>query len=327
MDNFINNIKEFNNVKGKLGSFITFMVFDTSTESILALINAKIKLANTIKDAYKKKQALDRIFKIKEDFKDYPEDFFKNNGILYLVNEELNKFIFPNEVLKVARQEFKSSVLYDHGDYYEIEYIVDILTNFTYYNLLLIEKSAHLYHFNKNKTKLLATCKLNEEDLDKSIRTHFSGQYVLGGNGNFKTNFFKDNESNILAEFKLSGYNENNIDSLKDQVIEYYLDKEEEESLEKLGEFMGYLEKYADTIVVNNKHIFQFVENYAVKTLFIHKSTKLYQRLSELDPAMLNSIDNVYYLFSQKPECKSFLENYKGALAEMRYQMPEDCFD
>ena len=76
------------------------MVFYSSTESILALINAKIKLANTIKDAYKKKQALDRIFKIKEDFKDYPEDHFKTNGILYLVNEDLNKFIFPKEVLK-----------------------------------------------------------------------------------------------------------------------------------------------------------------------------------------------------------------------------------
>jgi len=327
MDNFINEIKGFSQAKGKLGGFITFMVFDRTDDSILALINAKIKLANTIKDTYKKKQALDRLFKIKEDFKDYPEDHFKSNGILYLVNEDLNKFVFPKDVLKVARQEFKSSVLYDHGDFYETDYIIDILTNFDYYNLLLIEKSAHIYHFNKNKTKLLATCKLNEENIDQAIKTHFSGEYVLGGNGNFKTSFFKNNESNILAEFKINGYNENNIDSLKDQVIEYYLDKEEEESLEKLGEFLGYLEKYADTIVYNNKHVYQFVENYAVKTLFIHKSTKLYQRIIELDSAMLKSIDNVYYLVSQKPECQTFLENYKGCLAEMRYEMPEDCFD
>ena len=160
MDKFINQIQEFTNEKGKLGSFITFMVFDTPTESILALINHKIKLANTIKDTYKKKQALDRIFKIKEDLKNYSDNYFKSKGIIYLVNESLNKFELPNEVLKVARQEFTSKTLYDHGDYYEIPYIIDMLTNFDYYDLLLIEKSAHLLHFNKNKTKLLTTLKL-----------------------------------------------------------------------------------------------------------------------------------------------------------------------
>jgi len=327
MDKFINQIKEFINEKGKLGSFITFMFFDTPSEKILELINHKIKLTNTIKDSYKRKQAMDRIFKIKEDFKNYPDNYFKSNGILYLVNESVNKFELDSEVLKVARKEFTSKILYDHGDYYEIPYIIDILTNFEYYDLLLIEKSAHLFHFNKNKTKLLQTLKLDDEEINNAIKKHFSGEYVLGGNGNFKTSFYKNNESNILAEFKVTGYNENNIDNLKEEVTNYYLDKEEEKSIEKLNEILGYIEKYTDTLVFSNKHIYQFVENHVAKTLIIHKSTKLYKRIMELDKSLLSSIDNIYVLFSNKPECKSFLENYKGAIAEMRYQMPENCFD
>ena len=65
MDNFINQLKEYNGIPGKLKTFITFLFFDASHDEINALINHKIKLVNTIQDTYKKNRTMERVYKIK----------------------------------------------------------------------------------------------------------------------------------------------------------------------------------------------------------------------------------------------------------------------
>mgnify|MGYP003705846501 CR=1 FL=1 len=327
MDNFINQIKEYNGIPGKLKTFITFLFFDVGHEEINALINHKIKLVNTIQDTYKKNRTMERVYNIKKDFSEYPNDYFKKKGLIYFVNEELNKIEIPEAALKIAREEFGSNIYYDHGDFYQVPYLLDMFTNFEYYDLILIEKEAHLYHITENKTKFLANVKLDEEEIKKKIGQFFSGDYVLSGNGNFKTNFQKNNEKNIIGEFKGTGFKVGKIEHLKEQTIEFYRKQKEDKALEKMNEYFGNIHTYSDLMVFSNKRIFKFVENYAVKILFIHTSTKLYNRIiEELGENVLDSVE-LYLLTSNASECQAFLKDYHGAMAIMRYEMPQDCFD
>ena len=48
--------------------------------------------------------------------------------------------------------------------------------------------------------------------------------------------------------------------------------------------------------------------------------------MEELGESILDSVE-VYILTSNEPECKAFLKDYNGAMAVMRYEMPQDCFD
>ena len=45
-----------------------------------------------------------------------------------------------------------------------------------------------------------------KKKLRKKYVNSLTGDYVLGGNGNFKTSFYKNNEKNIIGEFKGVGF-------------------------------------------------------------------------------------------------------------------------
>ena len=204
MDTFINQIKNYSSVKGKLNSFITFFFFDTNHEDLLKYLNHKIKIINTIKDSYKRQKALDRIFLIKDNIKEYKENYFSNKGILYLVNETLEKIELKPNVLKVARSEFKDNIFYDSGDFFATDYLIDMLTNFEFNNLVLMDKKVYIYNINTNKTKLIHTIDKPElNSLMSEINNKVSGPLILGGNGNLKNNFYKENKNSFIKDIKI----------------------------------------------------------------------------------------------------------------------------
>jgi hypothetical protein len=324
MEQFIKQVKTFSNIKGKLNSFITFLVFDQSHEEILKFINHKIKLINTIKDTYKKNRALDKVMSIKDDVKTYKNDYFKSKGILYFVGEDFNKIEIKPTILKVCREEFRDNIFYENGDYFETEYIIDILTNFNFYNLVLIDKKSYLYHINKNKTKLLATVnKQDESELLKEISNKFYDNFIVGGNNNFKNTFCKNNTGKIIAELKVSSFKPDRIDHIKQDALKIYLEKEEEKLLDKLSEYTSNLTQYQNLLLFNNDRILKFLENYLIKTVIVHTSSPIYNQIKELDT---DSIE-LYELSSNDDKCKTFLKDYQGVIAEMRYEMPKESFD
>ena len=81
--------------------------------------------------------------------------------------------------------------------------------------------------------------------------------------------------------------------------------------------------QYDNLLLYNNKRIVKFLENCLIKTLIIHKKSPIYQQVQELD---IESIE-YFELSSNNNECKEFLNNYQGAIAEMRYEMAKETFD
>jgi hypothetical protein len=329
MDKFIKDVKNFSKVKGKLNTFITFLLFDQSDEEIFKLLDHKIKIVMSMKDGYKRQRALEKIIKIKDDIRDYSDDYFKGRGIVYFVNETLNKIELNKVVMKVVREEFRDNIFYENGDYYETEYIIDMLTNFTFYNLLLMDnKKAYLYHINKNKTKLLDTVhKLDENNILDCIKKHFqnNSQYIIGGTCNFKNTFCKNNKGLILEDIKILSFKPDKIEHIKNNVFDIYKEKDEEKILETLNEYTGNMHQYENVVLFNNERIIKFLENFLVKTLIIHINSPIYERIKDME------IDyesfEYYVLTSKKDECKNFLRDYEGAIAIMRYEMPKESFD
>jgi len=325
MDTFINQIKNYSSVKGKLNLFITFFFFDTNHEDLLKYLNYKIKIINTIKDSYKRKKALDRIFLIKDNIKEYKENYFSNKGILYLVNEELEKIELKSNVLKVARSEFKDNIFYDSGDFFATDYLIDMLTNFEFNNLVLMDKKVYIYNINTNKTKLIHTIDKPElNSLMSEINSKISGPLILGGNGNLKNNFYKENKNSFIKDIKITSFKPDKIEHIKEDALKVFQEEAEISILDLLDNYINDSHQYTDLLVYNNKRILKFVENCMAKTVIIHKSSPIYKEIKEMD---LSSIDNFHVLESKNEKCKSFINNYEGSILEMRYVLPQNCFD
>ncbi|VVU95739.1 hypothetical protein CPAV1605_1495 [seawater metagenome] len=325
MDNFVKELKLFSKITGKLNTFITFLLYNQSDEEINKFLDHKIKIINGMKDNYKKQRALDKIYQIKEDFNNYPDNNFKNKGILYLVNEEFNKFQLEKNVLKIVRQEFEDNIYFNSGDFFETDYIIDMLTNFEFNNLLLLDnKKAYLYHINTNKTRLIETIsKLDESLIVSAINSKFKGQYILGGNGNFKNTFFKNNKGSIIEDLKIVSFKPDKIQNIKEQALDVYKEKEEADVIKKLNEYLGNLHQYEHLLLFNNQRIIKFLENYLLKTIIIHVNSPIYETIKSMDT------DSIEYhvLSSNNQECKNFINDYNGVIAEMRYEMPKESFD
>lgn len=326
MNEFVNNIKPFIKLKGKLNSFITLLIYDQNSDNVIKFIDQKIKSVNNIKDNYKKQKILDKLYLIKNNISEYKENYFSKSGILYLVNDDkMDKFELNKNVLKVIREEFSFNIFYQSDDYFYVEYIIDMLTNFEFKNLLLLDnKKAYLYNINKNKTKLIHTTnKLDNDEINSAIKNKFNGDYILGGNGNFKNSFVKNNSNNILGDLKVVSFKPDRIDNIKEEALDLYLEFEENHTITKLKEYTTNMVQYDNLLLYNNNRILKFLENCLIKTLIIHKKSPIYEQVQELD---LDSID-YFELTSNNNDCKEFLNNYQGAIAEMRYEMAKESFD
>ena len=188
----MDEIKIFRKVRGKTNSLITLMVYDTSKDELISYVNKQLDLIKNIKDSFKRKLINDILYKLKCDIENLLDKII--NKIYFVSENEINNFSLSKNNLKTLREYNKIKIYYKNNDKFDVNYIINLFTDFKFYKVLEIDKkSCSLFEINSTKKKLIEKKKIAnqlelEDILDSSIN-------LLHGN----STFLKNLKCNILV--------------------------------------------------------------------------------------------------------------------------------
>jgi len=251
-------LKKFRKFSGKQNSLITCYFYNKSKEEAINFISKQLDLVQNIKDSYKKKMANDLIYNFKCHIENEPTS---NINMIYLVSpEEINSFNLSKDQINILKEYNKPEYLYDVSDTYNINYLEDLFTDFTFYKVYeLDKKSITEYQIKSTKKKKIASKKVSNQTelvelIDKSVDlVHGTSTFLKNFNCeiiNFNKRLSEEEVLEQIYKIKITNTH-NDLRNLLDNITN---------------------PEYEDKIIFGGKETKKYTELSMLSKLYIHES-------------------------------------------------------
>ncbi len=255
------DLLKLRNVKGKLDTMFTIIVYNYKKENFLAYLDKQLdSINNKMKDAFKKKLINDRIYDFKLNVESSAPDMI---NFIYLVGDDLHKYELSKKEIKILTEYKIRTLYYEYDEKFQIDYIDKLFNDFTFYKVAELDKKC-LTFYDMNSTKIK---KINSESVNNQNElAEMSSNYdLVHGNSTLLKNFTCNK---IFFNKRLSP--DEVIDEIGKMII-----KNDHNKLEDLFDNMTN-PKYDNKIFLGGMETKKYTEMSLVKTLFIHES--IYKR-------------------------------------------------
>lgn len=268
----MDEIKSYRKVRGKQNSLITLIVYDTSNDDLISYINKQLDLIKNIKDTFKRKMINDILYKLKCDIENLSEG--KVNKIYLVSDDEISNFDLTKKNIHTLRDYNKPRIYYNTGERFEIDFILDLFTDFNFYHVLeLDKKSGTIIEINSTKKKVLE--KKNFSSQNDLLDFLSSKINIIHGNSTFLKNLNCDylNFNKRLTD-----------DEVLEEIVKIKI-TENHEKLENL--FSNILNpEYEDKIIFGGSETKKYTELSMISKLYIHES--IYRRFMNVFKEYIN---------------------------------------
>ncbi|MBA42868.1 MAG: hypothetical protein CMF62_02525 [Magnetococcales bacterium] len=161
----------FREQRDKFNSLFTIVVRNIDYEDLLDKLKHQLSLINSIKDKFKKKYLNDRLYSLIENLESIitpPKTFNK----IYLVGSSLHEFNITDEQNTYLTDWNIKDFIFRSGEYFDIDYLEDILENYNYKNVIEINNN-NVEHslITKEKRKRIFNTSSKEFKLDEYLDT------------------------------------------------------------------------------------------------------------------------------------------------------------
>lgn len=254
----MDEIKSFRKVRGKQNSLITLIVYDISKDELLSYVDKQLDFIKNIKDSFKRKMVNDILYKLKCNIENLSEE--KVNKIYLVSEDDINNFNLTKKNIHTLREYNKPKIYYKTNERFEINYIINLFTDFKFYKVLeLDKKSGSYFEINSTKKKLIEKKTIGSQSelvdiLDSSVN-------LLHGN----STFLKNLSCNTLF------FNKRLCDDELLEEVEKIIILENHEKLENLLSNIVNPE-YEDKIIFGGSETKKYTELSMISKLYIHES-------------------------------------------------------
>ena len=229
-------------------------MYDTSKDDLINELKHKLALISNIKNSFKRIKLNDRLY-------EYLVQIEKSSNQLYnqvvLIGTETLTYELDKKDTNMLREYSVQKFSISNGEYYKIEWLVDLFENFNFYDIV-INNSNILTHWSGNLNK------------KKIIKQNISSDYLK----NLSTNWFMVGK--MLPQYK----NKFLIENFPNLGINQWSEIIEKIDVYEMKKKIIGLQEHFDKLVTNSdKYIFgsdiyELVEQYNVKELYLHTDVK-----------------------------------------------------
>lgn len=191
MNKFNDTFDKYRDQKSKYESSYIFIIHDLLTEKLIEHINHVINIINTINDKVRRNFILTRIY----NFKDYVQSRFEStNSIsgIFMVNDDVNYIEFQPEWKKNMLMFDTQNFNYVYGEYFDINYLQDMLLNIDdYHHVINVSQNKFAHHYKTlSKKKYIESGTANHADLTKYLNELTTDKFIIiHGSGQMLKNF------------------------------------------------------------------------------------------------------------------------------------------
>lgn len=314
----MNNLNEYKKFEENNETLITIYFYNYKKEEALNLIGKELNKISMIQHISKKKKLNDRFYNLKVKFERMNDDVIINS--LFLLNDDIFEHKFDIEQIKTIN-EYKLRDIYIKKDTkFDIDYILDLFTNFDFNNVCEISKNnLRFKKLNNNKKKIINELKFSNEkimieNINNFILEHKINELLVYGlNNNIKC---LKNEKNSKIIVQDSEMNDNEINL-------YFFNRKYEKNNELLEKKLNELNNpntNLDLFVFGKlkKEILQSIEYYQLKELYIEER-KLEKLKQFIDASFLNFTIIPIKSINDNDVASKFINDYNGLMGIKYY--------
>jgi hypothetical protein len=234
------------NTRDNHESLFSIMIYNISKEIFLKDLNDKLKKIQEIKNSFKKKKLNDRLYKFIQKIELDNKDIYNN---VFLISDDILSFNLTKKDFIILKEWNVNNYMFMYDEYFKLEYLKDLLTNINFYDIII--NNTH-FKGNLNKKKIIKDKPSLEYLKTLSVPFFYCGKLP------------KDMNNKNMIE------NLNVLTSWND-AIELINKTEIKNENIKLQTFLD--EDNKDKYIYKDE-IFDEIENYNIKILYVHKEIK-----------------------------------------------------
>lgn len=266
----LDKLKEYSLVEGKHNSLYTYMLYDYSLQTWIDELYKQLKKVNSISNKFKKLVLNKRIFSLITYLKDNRKKLGETVNTICLVGKDVFYYKLKNDEIEILKKYNIRHDLSYHDDYYHIEELIDILSNFNFDDIIELNNSKMCYRqINKYKSFVLLEKKIKnmneiEEIIDKSDKPFG----IIYG------------KSSFLKKFKNNKWDVCNKILTRDELLLLFKKNKIGQNNSKLDYIYELIEKADKKLIFGKDDLEQEISNYTVKELYC--CTKYLNMISKL---------------------------------------------
>lgn len=235
-------------------SLFTILVYETSKEDFISDLKKRLEKIKDIKNTFKKKKLNDRIYKLVIFVEQSPTQIYNN---IILLSDDIILIDLTSQDVKMLKEYSIPNYTFEYGEYFNTNWLIDLFENFTFYNIVIFNSNQYT-HWNGNFNKKKKINQTSSQDYIKSLDKPF---YLFGKINNFSKE--KLGNKNLIEHIQTTCiYTECVENILKIQI----------KSNTKLLDEIIQLIKVDSSKHIFGEEIYESIENYNIKELYIHVS-------------------------------------------------------
>lgn len=146
---------EYKSETDKYDSLFTIVVYNTSATVVHENVIHQLTKINTIKNSVKRKYLNDRMYGFSTYITEQP--YYSSNDIInkvFLIGAKINEINMDKKWIQLLNHYSVSKYIFRNGETFDIDYLVDLLTNDKYKNVLSVKNNivTHI-HFTHTKKR------------------------------------------------------------------------------------------------------------------------------------------------------------------------------
>lgn len=300
MDKFKETFDKYRDHRSKYESSYIVIVFDLNDDKIIDNINHQISIINTIGDKVRRNYLLTRIF----NFRDYIQTRFNKSVLtgVFMIKDDIEYIELCSEWKKNVLSFDVNNFIFIHDEYFDIDYLQDLLLNKDDYNHVInVSQNKFVHcHNTKTKKKYISSGTANHAELNKYLADIKSKYIIIHGVGQMLKNFTTNNKDiKVCAKLLTDESLYEEIEKLNNS----YGSERLTEILDKLN-----TPNIMDKIVFG-KEINKGISEQMIKTIFC--TTDMKKKILTKIPKDLQTFEII--------EVKSFNDKDVGHILESQY--------
>jgi hypothetical protein len=307
----MNDLEKYRNITDKYQSLFTILTYNTLLDDILGRLTNQLKIIQTIKSSYKRKYINDRLYKFICFLKETDLSDKNKFNYIFLIDDTIEYIKLSKKQINILNEYNIINYTFIFDDYFHIDYLIDLFTNFTFNDVIYLDKKiGKHYLINTNKKKIINQFSCSKEsDITQYISKNTLNKCLIHG------------QNTILKKLTVNNILVFNKKLNNDEIINAFMDEQMKENHKQLKKCFDMLLDKDNHLVVYgklDKEIKEAIENYKIKKLFVHIDvlSKLHQLISKeyfnFDVIEINSID-------KNDIGKQLLVNYNGIIGISYY--------
>ena len=266
----IDKLNEYSLVKRNHNSLYTYMLYDYPLQTWIEELYKQLTKVNSINNKFKKQLLNNRIFSLITYLKENRKKLGANVNTICLVGKDIFYYKLKQDEIEILKKYNIRHDLSYYDNYYHIEELIDILSNFDFNDTIEFNGSKICYRqINKYKSFVLMEKKIKnmnevEEIIDKSDK-QFG---IIYGNSSF------------LKKYKNDKWDVCNKMLTRDELLLLFKKNKIGQNNSKLNYIYELIEKADKKLIFGKDDLKQEISNYTIKELYC--CTKYLNMISKL---------------------------------------------